>query len=173
MVGTVSRTVGRRVGRTVYRPAVRIAAAPPAPRPGFSLVELLVALAIAGVLLFVALPGYQYVVLKSTRAAARASLLDVVSRQEQYFVNTKRYATNLGSLGLPDPYHVDSHGDAIDPGAASYRISLDLADGDYTGAVAAPVNRQASDSGCMAFSLARTGVRSVSGALASDPGECW
>ncbi len=161
----VTDTVGRTVGR--------IAAGPPARRPGFSLVELLVALAIAGVLLFVALPGYQYVVLKSTRAAARASLLDVVSRQEQYFVNTKRYATNLGNLGLPDPYHVDSHGDAVDPGAASYRISLDLADGDYTGAVAAPVNRQARDSQCLAFSLARSGMRAVSGAQASDPGECW
>jgi type IV pilus assembly protein PilE len=165
----VEREVADIVGRTVGR----VDAAPPAHRPGFSLVELLVALAITSVLLLVALPGYQSVVLKSARAAARASLLDVVSRQEQYFVNNKRYAINLGSLGLPDPYHVDSQGDAVEPAAASYRISLDLADGDFTGAVAAPVNRQVNDSRCMAFSLARSGIRSVSGGQASDPGECW
>ena len=147
----------------------------PAPHHGhgFSLVELLVALAIAAVLLFVALPGYQFMVLKSTRAAARATLLDVVSRQEQYFVNHKRYAINLGGLGLPEPYHVDSRGEAVESGAASYNVSLELRDGNYTGAVAAPVNRQASDSQCLAFSLSHSGVRAVSGAQASSPGTCW
>jgi len=147
----------------------------PAPRRrhGFSLVELLVALAIAAILLFVALPGYQFMVLKSTRAAARATLLDVVSRQEQYFVNHKRYAINLGGLGLPEPYHVDSRGEAVESGAASYNVSLELRDGNYTGAVAAPVNRQASDSQCLAFSLSHSGVRAVSGAQASSPGACW
>ena len=147
----------------------------PAPRrrPGFSLVELLVALAIAAVLLFVALPGYQFMVLKSTRAAARATLLDVVSRQEQYFVNHKRYAINLGGLGLPEPYHVDSRAEAVEPGAASYHIRLELTDGNYSGAVATPLNRQARDSQCLAFSLSHSGIRAVSGAQSSSPGECW
>jgi Tfp pilus assembly protein PilE len=119
------------------------------------------------------LPGYQYIVLKSTRAAARATLLDVTSRQEQYFANNKRYAFDLASLGLPDPYHVDSRGDAVEPGAAAYRIDLDLPEGEYRGAVATPVNRQANDSLCMAFSLSRLGIVAVSGAQASSPGDCW
>ncbi|MBP6725224.1 MAG: prepilin-type N-terminal cleavage/methylation domain-containing protein [Halioglobus sp.] len=145
----------------------------PRRRHGFSLVELLVALVIAAVLLLVALPGYQFMVLKSTRAAARATLLDVVSRQEQYFVNHKRYAVDLGGLGLPEPYHVDSRGEAVEPGAASYHISLELTDGNYSGAVATPVNRQVSDSQCLAFSLSHSGIRAVSGAQASNPGACW
>ncbi len=142
-------------------------------RRGFSLIEMMVALAVAGILLFVALPGYRYAVLKSSRAAARATLMDVSARQEQYFVNHKRYALGLGALGLPDPYHIDSQGDVVGQEAASYRISLDLSQGDYDGATASPVNRQASDSACMAFSLSRLGIRAVSGALASSPAECW
>jgi len=142
-------------------------------RRGFSLIEMMVALAVAGILLFVALPGYQYAVLKSTRAAARATLMDVISRQEQYFVNNKRYALSLGALGLPDPYHVDSRGEGVEPARAAYRISLDLPDGEYNGALAEPVNRQANDRACMAFSLSRLGTRAVSGALEANPAGCW
>ena len=57
-------------------------------RAGFTLVEMLVALAIAGILFFVALPGYQYAVIKSTRAAARGALLDIVSRRSSILLTT-------------------------------------------------------------------------------------
>jgi type IV pilus assembly protein PilE len=140
---------------------------------GFSLLEMMVALVVAGILFFVALPAYQHAVLKSTRAAARAALLEVMARQEQYFVNHKRYAVDLAALGLSEPYHVDNRGGASNPANASYRIRLEIAEGEYAGARAEPLNRQAGDQGCMAFSLSRLGVRTVSGALSASPGECW
>ena len=143
------------------------------PLAGFSLLEMLVALAIAGILLAVALPGYEHAVRKSTRAAARATLLDVMSRQEQFFVNNKRYASAFGALGLPDNYYIDAQGQPAVPASAVYRIELALPGGSYDGAIAHPLNRQASDRACMAFSLSSTGVRSVSGALESDPRACW
>ena len=149
-----------------------LASTPPA-LGGFSLVELMVALAIAGILLFVALPGYQYAVLKSGRVAARASLLDVMARQEQFFVNNKRYAVSLDSLGLPTTYHVDSQGDAVQIASAAYRVELDLLEEAYAGVAAVPVNRQTGDSACMTFTLSRIGVRAVSGTRSADPAECW
>ena len=114
---------------------------------GFSLIEMMVALAIAAILLFVALPAYEHAVVKSTRAAARMALLDVMSRQERYIVNNKRYGTVLGELGLPDPYYIDGKGDAVAPGLSAYLVSLDLVCGTYRGVTARPLNRQARDSG--------------------------
>lgn len=142
-------------------------------QPGFSLLEMMVALAVAGIVFSVALPGYQNAVLKSGRSAARASLLEVLARQEQFFVNNKAYATRFDSLGLPDPYFVDSRGDAVAMSSATYRVKLDVLDGSYSGVTAAPVNRQADDAACMAFSLSRIGIRTVSGTLSARPAECW
>ena len=138
---------------------------------GFTLIEMLVALVIVGILLFVALPGYQYAVIKSTRAAARAALLDLTSRQEQYFVNHKRYAVALSDLGLPGELYIDGQGEPVLLQNAAYRIQLELDDGGYSGVQAVPLNRQSADSGCMTFSLSRIGVRSVSGTR--SPRDCW
>ena len=142
-------------------------------RGGFTLIEILVALVIAGILLFVALPGYQFAVIKSTRAAARMALLDVHSRQEQYFVNHKRYAVALENLGLGEDHFVDRQGGAVGHDSASYLIRLELIDGAYVGVQAIPLNGQAADSRCMTFSLSRTGVRTVSGSMVSNPSDCW
>jgi type IV pilus assembly protein PilE len=142
-------------------------------RAGFTLIEMLVALAIAGILFFVALPGYQYAVIKSTRAAARAALVDVISRQEQYFVNHKRYAVALESLGLPPDFYVDGQGEIVGRQSAAYQVSLKFLDGSYSGVQAAPLNRQAGDSACMTLSLSSIGVRSVSGSLALEQATCW
>ena len=138
---------------------------------GFTLIEMLVALVIVGILLFVALPGYPYAVIKSTRAAARAALLDLVSRQEQYFVNHKHYAVALTDLGLSGELYIDGQGEPVPRQTAAYRIQLELDDGGYSGVQAVPLNRQSADSGCMTFSLSRIGVRSVSGTR--SPRDCW
>ena len=56
---------------------------------GFTLIELMIVIVIVAVLLAVALPAYQDSVIKSNRSAGRGILLDVASRQEQYFINNK------------------------------------------------------------------------------------
>lgn len=140
---------------------------------GFSLLEMMVALAVAGILFFVALPGYQTAVIKSGRAAARAGLLEVAARQEQFFVNRKQYAVGLESLGLGEPYYIDSQGEAVARAAAVYRLTLVIADGSYLGAMASPVNRQREDTACATFSLSRTGIKAVTGDLSASPADCW
>jgi type IV pilus assembly protein PilE len=140
---------------------------------GFTLIELMIALAIAAILLLLAVPGYQAVILKSNRAAAKGVLVSVLSRQEQYFVNNKGYATSLESLGLPVPYYIDRQAAPATAGAAVYRIELDIVAAAYSGVTAVPVNRQTADSPCMAYSISRLGVRAVSGALSASPVDCW
>lgn len=139
----------------------------------FTLLEIMLVLAIAGILYLVALPGYQQAMVKSTRAAARGILVNVQSRQEQYFVNNKRYATRLESLGLPAPFYIDRQAEAVNVDAAAYRIELDVEDDEYQGVRAVPLNRQAGDSPCMTFTLSSIGIRAVTGTRSANPRECW
>ena len=140
---------------------------------GFSLIELMVALAIAAILLLLATPGYQAVILKSNRAAARGVMLGVMSRQEQYFVNNKAYATNMENLGLPVPYYIDRQAEPVAASAAIYRIELNIVADAYDGVTAIPVNHQTDDSPCLAFAINRLGVRTVTGTLSASPADCW
>lgn len=76
---------------------------------GFSLIELMMVVAIAGILMAIVLPNYQEYKIKAVRSAAKAVLLDVVSRQEQYAVSNRAYALTTGDLGITLPDDVASH----------------------------------------------------------------
>ncbi len=140
---------------------------------GFTLLEMIIALVVAAILYFVALPGYQHTVLKSGRAAARGILLDVMTRQEEHFINHKRYATALADLGLPDPFYINRQAEAVERARAVYKVDLAIEGGAFVGVAASPRNRQDEDEACMTFSLSRTGIRAVSGSFANAPGHCW
>ncbi len=53
---------------------------------GFSLMELMIALAIIGILISMALPAYQEYLRRANQAAAKAVLMEIASRQEQYMM---------------------------------------------------------------------------------------
>ena len=58
---------------------------------GFSLLELMVTVAIIGLLLAIALPAYQNYVLKGHRAQARAAILDLMQQEERYATQNNCY----------------------------------------------------------------------------------
>ena len=68
---------------------------------GFTLIELIIAVAIVAVLASVAYPAYQSYVRKGHRAAAQAFMMNVAQRQQNYLINSRSYATSLTSLGFP------------------------------------------------------------------------
>lgn len=73
---------------------------------GFSLIELMIAVVIVGILAAVAFPSYQSYVVKSNRAAAQAFMADVENRQKQYLLDARSYAANLTTLGMAAPIDV-------------------------------------------------------------------
>lgn len=75
-------------------------------KSGFTLIELMITVAIIGILAAVAYPSYQNYLLKGRRGAAQAFLLQVAQREQQYFLDNRSFAADFGALGLTVPSDV-------------------------------------------------------------------
>ena len=67
---------------------------------GFTLIELMITLAIVAILAAIAVPAYNDQVRKGRRAGAKALLMDIAGRQERYYTANSTYADTLAKLGL-------------------------------------------------------------------------
>ena len=143
------------------------------PESGITLLELLVVLAIVGILLSVAYPSYMQYVTRSHRTAAKFVLLQVADRQEQLFGENKQYTANLTDLGyVANTFMINENALLVADGDNDRIYALGLTN---TSAVtftvnAAPQLRQARhDTQCQTLTLAHTGLRGQTGASTG----CW
>lgn len=79
---------------------------------GFTLVELMIVVAIVAILASIALPAYQDQVRRGHRAAAQTEMMDIATRQQQFFLANRSYATSLANLNYALPPEVDARYDA-------------------------------------------------------------
>ena len=140
---------------------------------GMNLIELLVVVAIVGILGAVAYPSYVQHIVDTKRTASRSVLMQVADRQQQFFMDNKTYAADLTDLGYgANPLVIADDGREVASGDAQsvYSISLsNVATTTYT-ATAAPLNGQlARDTYCGSMTLDQTGNRSQSGSGT----DCW
>lgn len=68
---------------------------------GFTLVEVMIVVAILGIIASIAFPSYRNYVLRGNRTAAKTVLTEVASAQENFMTDRKRYATTLVEAGFP------------------------------------------------------------------------
>ena len=79
---------------------------PPRAGRGFTILEVLVAVAIVGVLATLAVPNYSDYVSRSRVLDAVAKLLDYRARMEQFFLDRRAYVDEFGNCGVPPPVAV-------------------------------------------------------------------
>ena len=66
--------------------------------PGFTLIELMITVAIVGILAAVAIPAYQNYIKKGRRVDAKSALLELAAREERYFATNNTYTATVTDL---------------------------------------------------------------------------
>jgi type IV pilus assembly protein PilE len=141
---------------------------------GFTLIELMVVVAIVGILVGIALPSYQDSVRKSRRGQAKADLVELAQRAERYrTVNSTYVGFWNGSAGPPVIPGVATT-DRQSPrgtGTAHYTITEAETANTFT-LTATPQGGQTADTRCMTLTLNQAGQKTESG-TATEIADCW
>ena len=130
---------------------------------GMTLIELMIVIAILGIIVAFGYPSYQEQVRKARRAEGMASLLELADRMERHYSDVGAYTKADGS---------DITVNDVFPSFSSdyYTLSIDSQDNVSFTVSSAPKGTQLKDK-CKTFTLTSQGVKSVSASGMQD--QCW
>jgi type IV pilus assembly protein PilE len=138
---------------------------------GFTLIELMIAVAVVSILATIAVASYSSQVKKSRRTDARSALLDLAGREEKLFSVANAYSALPSDLGYgagPWPINVGSNyyqvtvvsPDPAQPaGTASYLITANV------------IGTQVNDTDCLSLSVNQIGTQTSTGT--GTVATCW
>ena len=136
----------------------------------FTLIELMIAVAIIGLLAGIAYPSYQDSVRKSRRADVKGVVLGLANAMERRFTETNSYlgaASGSANTGAPGIYSVPA------ATATYYTVTISAATASSYTLSAVPAGTQSTDE-CGTLSLTHTGVKGVTGAATGITADyCW
>ena len=125
---------------------------------GFSLIELMIAVVIVGILAAIAIPMYSDYVTRSRRADGQATLMQVAQELERCYTQFSKYNDNSCSV--------------INGGVVSetsdqgfYVVTANKLDESTFTLIATPQNEQADDTDCGELKLTHLGIQL--------PPDCW
>ncbi|MDE2088436.1 MAG: type IV pilin protein [Gammaproteobacteria bacterium] len=129
---------------------------------GFTLIELMVALAVFAILAAIAYPSYMSQVRKTRRADAQSMLLDASQREMRYYTANNTYTNDMTKLDYSAANNVPTeHG--------YYLVSVAAANASSFTLQAVPQGDQTNDS-CGTLKIDNLGQKTATGGTAAD---CW
>lgn len=76
---------------------------------GFTLIELMITVAVVTILAAIAFPSYATFMKKSRRGDAEATLMDIAQREQQYLLDARTYAATVAALNTTIPADVSAY----------------------------------------------------------------
>jgi len=137
---------------------------------GFSLVELMIVVAIVGILSAIAYPSYINHITRSARVAAQGCLSEYAQLAE------RTYTTNLSYAGIPNPLPVLQCVTDVNGGGAQNRYTFTLQAATATTfelRANAQGGQAARDTDCNVLILNQQGTRTSLNAAGADSAGCW
>ena len=138
---------------------------------GFTLIELMITVAIVAILAAVGYPAYTSHIARGNRTAAMSFMQTLASKQEQQLLNTRCYFSYPTDASCTPP-------NVTVPAEVSANYTVTIAASNAAGTpptytiTATPSGRQATnDARCGTLSLTNTGTKGATGS--SGPTECW
>ena len=140
---------------------------------GFTLMELMIVVAIIGILAAIAYPSYRESVDRGRRSDAQGGLVGLAARLEREFVDNNSYANAAGGATLPAAPANYPASVPQDGRAATYNLRITALTARTFTIAAIPTGTQTGDR-CGTFTLTNTGARGLTGqASGLTVDDCW
>lgn len=134
---------------------------------GFTLMEILITVAIVGLLAAIALPSYQASIRRSNRADAQITLSKLATLEEQYYFRSNQYTGDFADI-----VNGATTGQPIDSDEEHYSIAL-TGGGTTWSMTATAQGVQANDTDCASLTLTSLGNKTALDSSNAASTECW